>query len=572
MRQLRAPYALGAVLTVAYAVSFQLVPLASREIVGRIDEGRPFSEVTDAALIMVAVTVVFALLRMSSRYVLARTSREVEFRLRNDLFAHLQRLPQSYFAGQRTGDLMSRAVNDINNVRMLLGVGLQNMLQTPILFLGALTVMCWVHWQLALLFLLPYPFFILIARFFGRRIHAASLATQEQLGEVSTAVQENAAGVFVVRSYAMEDRERERFGRENDELYRRQIRLAFTDGALDFVIHPLPTLGQIIVLFAGAQLLTGEPIARKDLWLFLMYTFQLFFPTFMMGWVLNIAQRGLVGLRRLGEILDTEPTIADRPDVIARDAVDGEVEFSHLSFAYPGRGRTPALHDVSFRAETGQTVGIVGPVGSGKSTLLGAIPRLLEIPDGSVRIDGACVNRLPLALLRSSIAMVPQDSFLFSTTIAENIRFGAPDANESQVREAARRAHVIEDIEDFPHGFETIVGERGVTLSGGQRQRIALARALLLRPAILILDDALSSVDSATEEAILKDLRGARAGRTCFIVAHRVTAVRDADFILVLDEGRLVETGRHQDLARRSGAYARIHAQQQLEAEIEEAL
>jgi ATP-binding cassette subfamily B protein len=570
LRRFRAQYAAGLAFTLAYGAGFQLPPLFTRELVVRIEAGAGSRDLVGAVLGLIAVTLGFALLRFASRRTLFHAGRLVENELRNDFYAHLQRLPESYFASQRTGDLMSRAVNDINNVRMFLGMGLMHLTQMPALYLGAVGVMLWVNWRLALCVVIPYPGFVWAAGRIARRIHATVLAQQEQIGALSALVQENAAGVFVVRSCGMEERERERFAQENALLYRREIRAAVAQNAMQATIAALPAVAQIAVLYVGVGQIQAGRLHAGDLWLFYMYTLQLTLPTFMMGWVLNIVQRGIAGLERLGEVLDTVPSIRDHPHPVRLEAIAGDVEVRDLHFAYPGRESTPALAGVSFRAARGQTLGIVGPVGSGKSTLVAAIPRLLEVPDGAVWIDGIDVNRLPLELLRSSIAMVPQDGFLFSASVADNIRYGCPDAGMDEVREAARRAHVLGDIEeDLPAGFDTVVGERGITLSGGQRQRVALARALILDPAILILDDALSSVDHATEEAVLKELRSSRAGRTCFIVAHRLTSVRDADWILVLDAGRLVEQGTHADLLQSGGFYARTWRQQQLEAELE---
>ena len=569
MRRVRRRYVVGAILTALYAIAFQLVPLSVRNVWVEIEAGVDMRAIGLAAALLVASAGLLGILRLLSRMSLFQTAREIEYGIRNDLFVHLQRLPQSFFGQHRTGDLMSRAVNDINSVRMFLGMGFMNVVQLPVLYLGAFGVMFWIDWVLATLVMLPYPLFVVIARVFGRRMHAAALAAQEQLGALSARVQENASGVLVVRAYAMEDRESARFGRDNRRLYHRHVELAMIQAWMGATIRMLPALAMIMVLFAGGRRVQAGLVAQADLWAFFTYIFMLTFPTFMLGWVIALAQRGLAGLQRLGEVLDVVPSIADRPDVEPIERVEGRVEVRDLDFSYSDAERRPALSAVHLSAELGQTIGIVGPIGSGKSTLVNLIPRVLEVPDGAIFVDGVDVNRLPLQALRSSIAMVPQESFLFSTTIAENIRFGCPDASLEEVRDAARRAYILEEIEAFPHGFETFVGERGITLSGGQRQRIALARALILDPAMLILDDALSSVDAQTEEGILKSLRAARAGRTCFIVAHRLSAVRDAHHILVLDLGCVVEEGTHEELVRKGGIYAGIHRQQQLEAEIE---
>ncbi|MEE2778179.1 MAG: ABC transporter ATP-binding protein [Acidobacteriota bacterium] len=562
------PYVFGAVLTVGYAVLFQLIPLSIRRIVAAL-ESEP-GLVTVAVRDLVLLSAVFALFRLGSRIVMFRIGRQIEFRLRNDYFSHLQRLPQSFFNSHRTGDLMSRAVNDINGVRLFLGMGLLNIVQTPVLFVGAIVVMLGIDPALTLWVVAPYPAFILITRFFGRRMFAANMEGQEQLGRVSTLVQENASGVLVVRSNSLEDRERRRFEDENLTLYARMMKVAKINITMQSVVGLLPAVTAGLVILVGGRAVVAGTLASEDLWVFWIYIGMLTFPTIMLGFVISIAQRGFAGLVRIGEVLDTDPSIKDRPDVEPMTEIRGQIALRGLRFSYPKEGSEPVLAEVDLDIESGKTVGIVGPVGAGKSTLVSVVPRLLEVSDGQVFIDGIDVNRVPVGLLRSSIAMVPQDSFLFSTTLADNIRFGRPDATMDEVRDAARRAHVLSDIEDFPEGFDTQVGERGITLSGGQRQRVAIARALVLDPSILILDDALSSVDHATEEAILGDLDSARTGRTCFIVAHRISAVRGSDQILVLERGRVSERGTHRQLVEMGGFYARLNERQKLEEEIEE--
>jgi ATP-binding cassette subfamily B protein len=397
----------------------------------------------------------------------------------------------------------------------------------------------------------------------------ANLAAQEQLGALSAAVQENASGMLVVRSYALEEQERSRFESENQGLYGRMVRVARVNAAMMPILGLLPALAMMVVLFQGGRAVEAGRLYPADLWVFYVYVTLLTFPTILLGFVVMLIQRGYASLQRLGEVFDVVPSIREHADTVAMDRIQGQLELSGLTFSYPERSASPALNRVSLHVEAGRTVGMVGAVGSGKSTLVSAIPRLLEVPDSAIFVDGVDINRIPLHLLRSSIAMVPQDSFLFSTTIFENIRFGKPEASLAEVRQAARRARILEEIEDFPEGFDTPVGERGITLSGGQRQRVALARALLLDPAILILDDSLSSVDHETEKEILDELREARAGRTCFIVAHRLSAVREADLIVVLSRGAITEQGTHQELVEAGGFYARLFRQQQLERELD---
>lgn len=569
VRRLPGRYLLGALLTLGYAGVFLLIPLAVGRVAGALQEGHEPRAVQRAALWLVAVAIVYAGFRLSSRLVMFRAGREIEYQIRSDFFAHLQRLPQSFFHANRTGDLMSRAVNDINSVRLFLGMGLLNLVQTPVLYIGAIGVMLSIDPVLLLWAGLPYPLFIVIARFFGRRMFNANIAAQSQLGRVSTAVQENASGVLVVRAYGLEDSERERFEEQNQKLFRRSFRASAIQALMQPMIGLLPIFATMMVLWKGGEAVSAGRMAVKDLWVFYTFIVLLTFPTFMLGFVIGMVQRGLAALERLGEVLDKVPTIRDRGELADVERLQGEIEIRALGFRYPGSMSAGALRNVSLRVEAGQTVGIVGPVGAGKTTLVSVIPRVLEIPDGCVFMDGIELHRLPLHVVRSSIAVVPQDGFMFSTTIADNIRFGVPDASLGEIREAARRAHILQEIDEFPLGFETPVGERGITLSGGQRQRIALARALMLEPAILILDDTLSAVDHSTEEAILKDLRSARSGRTCFIVAHRISAVRDADQILVLEDGEITERGSHSELVERGGFYARLHRQQQLESEIE---
>ena len=536
-------YAVWSMIMLGYVATFLIVPELTGRTVGAIENGEPADAIVRLAIWLAGVGVLGGLLRYYSRVLVFNAAREIEYEVRNDLFAHLQRLSQSFFLNRRTGDLMSRCVNDLNSVRLLLGPGLLSVVQTPLLYVGAFAMMFWIDWQLTLLVLVPYPFFMQFARSFGRGLHRRNIEVQEGLGELSNQLQETIAGIAVVKTHAMEDITRDRFAKSNQSLFCEQLKLVRVSGAMPAIVGLLPSLAMLI--------------------------YQLTFPTFILGWAFSLVQRGAAAMQRIDEVLTTEPSIADRPDAVAVERLRGEIEFRDLTFHYPSFDREPALSDLSLTVPAGTTLGIVGPIGSGKTTLASVIPRLFEVDDGCVFIDGIDVNRLELRTLRSNIAMVPQDSFLFSMSLADNIAYGLPEADPKRVAQAVERAQLTKDLAELPHGLATVVGERGVMLSGGQRQRTALARALALDPSILILDDTLSSVDAATEQAIQRGLTEAFSGRTVICISHRVSSIRDCDQIVVLEGGRISECGSHRELLLAGGFYARIARQQALEEELD---
>jgi ATP-binding cassette subfamily B protein len=548
-----------------------IVGMASPLLVGRtIDALR--SNVTRSTLLtyaalIVGVSLVQGVFSYLQRMILVSMSRDVEFDLRNVYFGHLETQPPGFFQERPTGDLMARATNDLQAVRMLCGPAIMYSSNTVFTAAGCLFFMARMNCRLTLLALTTMPLVALTTKFFGQRIHAMFTDVQGKFSDISARVQESFSGVRVVRAYAQEEREMEEFRRINEDYLERNRRLIGWTVAFYPLLQGLVGLGFVAVLWYGGTLVIRGTLTVGEFVTFNFFLSKLIWPMIAIGWVINLAQRGLASLSRIREILEVQPAIRDEEPLVDVDEIRGAVRFEGLTFAYK-EGMEPVLKDVTFQAPAGHTVAVVGRTGAGKSTLLALIPRLVDPPNNALWIDGTDVRRLPLARLRAQIGMVPQETFLFSATIRDNIALGRPEASEEQVLEAARLANLEPDLALFPQGLDTLVGERGLTLSGGQKQRVALARALLREPRILLLDDCLSAVDTHTEETILENLRTVFQGRTVFLVSHRISTVKDADLILVLDEGRILERGTHAQLTASGGLHADLHQRQLLEEEL----
>jgi len=530
------------------------------------------------ASLVVGTALIRGLFTFLQRLILVTMSRDIELELRNRYFAHLERLPRRFYIERSTGDLMARGTNDLQAVRMMCGPAIMYSSNTVFTAIGALVLMVGIHLPLTLVALATMPLVAVGTKFFGERIHLLFERVQDNFSELSTRVQENLAGVRVVRAYAQERGEEERFDRVNLRHLERNRRLILWDSAFRPLLQLLVGLGFVVVLWYGGSLVIEGTVTVGEFVTFNLFLSRLIWPMIAIGWVINLVQRGTASLGRILSILEAEVEIAEPQEPVRPQtpdgAIRGAVSVRELTFAYgtaegEGGSGPRVLEGVSFEVPAGATVALVGRTGSGKSTLLSFLPRMVEPLPESVFVDGVAVERLPLAELRGAIGMVPQESFLFSASVRENIAFGRPEAAEGEVVRAAELAGLGVDLEGFPKGLDTLVGERGITLSGGQKQRVALARALLRRPRILVLDDSLSAVDTHTEEQILQNLAEVFEGRTVFLVSHRISTVHRADLILVLDGGRVVERGSHEELLALGGVYAELAERQRLEEELE---
>src|SRR2546425_11051521 len=561
-------YAIGLLLGTASAVLLMLGPHVLRLAVDAIAAGASSFFLLRYAGALIGLNLAVWILRYYMRMHILGISRVIEYEIRNDYFAHLQRMHVGFFQHTRIGDLMTRAVSDLSTVQRFIGPGIMHFTSTVVMAAIAVGFMLTIDLTLTLYMLVILPLVSLTFVVLGPLIHGQYESVQEQFSVISAHAQENFSGIRVIKAFAQEPHEAEAFAAHNREYIRRNLAVIKTEGALWPLMSFFLGLAAVVLLWQGGQAVIAGRITLGQFVQFIGYLGQLSWPMVALGWVVNLMQRGLASMKRLDEIFMQRPRIVDAPDAQPLPAPRGEIEFRGLGFSYNG---VPVLSGVDLRVPAGTTLAIVGPTGSGKSTLGNLIPRLFEPTEGSVLVDGVDVRRYRITDLRRCIGMVPQDTFMFSASLGENIAYGleAPDA--PRIQKAAEIARLAPDVADFPHGYDTVVGERGVTLSGGQKQRAAIARAVARDPSILILDDALSSVDTDTEEEILRQLRGVMATRTAIIISHRISTVRHADQIVVLDNGQIVQRGTHETLLAGGGLYADLYQKQLLEEELEAA-
>jgi ATP-binding cassette subfamily B multidrug efflux pump len=591
VKRYRSAYWFGTACVFLHNGIWVLFPLVLGKASDDLNEGVTRHKLLIYAGLLLAIALTKGIFQFLTRWVVIGVSRDIEFDMRNDLFARLESLSYSYYQRHRTGDIMARATNDLNAVRLLLGPAIMYSANTIVYTAGALAFMIAINPRLTLLTFLPLPAVSIVIQTFGRRIHERFERIQAMFSDISARAQENFSGARLIRAYVQEEAEIKAFERENQEYIRRSLKLVRLMGMLWPTLELMLGCAVVLVLWLGGRevvqgqssftrlttLISGYGGITTTLKLdgsmsvgqfvsFSTYMMQLTWPIIALGWVINIFQRGTASLARINEIIQEQPQVLNAPEAKAR-AIEGEIEFRNLNFSYDGK---QVLHDVNLEVPAGSSLAIVGPTGSGKTTLVNLIPRIYDADPGTVLIDGLPVQEYTLESLRRNIGFVPQETFLFSDRIRENIAFGVDSAVDSEIHNAAAAANIAVDIESFPEGYETPVGERGITLSGGQKQRTAIARALIRNPRILILDDALSSVDTQTEDKILNHLRDVMKGRTTIFISHRVSTVRNADRIAVLHGGRIVELGSHDELLALNGYYSDLYNKQLLEEELAE--
>ena len=521
------------------------------------------------ALLIFGVAFFAGILRFAQRRIIQGVARQMEFHLRADFFLHLQKLSAAYYDSVRTGDLMTRATSDLNAIRMVLSSAIMYTADAIVFFGLALTIMLQIDATLTAVALLPYPILAILIRTLGKRLHAHYESIQEAFSTLNTKVQENLSGVRVVKAYTLEASEVEHFQELNHEFVERnhrQIRLmTFFFPLFRF----LPGIGGVVLLWMGGLHVIEGKITLGEFVAFSAYLMMLVRPMITLGFIVNTFERGAASMDRMNAILNEKPEIFDGEQVKwGLKDIEGEIEFRNLSFDYPDG--TPVLKGINLKVERGMTLAIVGGTGSGKSTLVNLIPRIRQAERGTIFIDGVDIQDIPLNVLRSNIGFVEQEPFLFSDYLRNNITYGLETADDEEVKSAAHTADLLEQIEEFPDGLETFLGERGITISGGQRQRSALARAIIIKPKILILDDAFANVDTQTEDTILNRLAEIMKDRTTILISHRISTVKNADHIIVLNEGSIVETGTHEQLIEYNGIYNGIYETQLLQEELEE--
>jgi ATP-binding cassette subfamily B protein len=567
----RRRYLIGGLCLLGTATLVMWIPWWIREAVRIIEHGGTLRDVTYYAVLISLAALLQGIVRTYSRALIFNAGRNVEYDLRNDVFAHLQKLPRSFYHAQRTGDLMSRVINDISAVRVMLGPGILNVVNAPVYYVYALALMLSMDVRMTLAAVGPFAVLIFAARKFRGGIMRSSLEVQRQMSALSSHVQENLSGMHVVKAFTQEESQIREFARLNEDFQAKSMELAKMRGIVSPVMQGMNGVTVLVVIWYGGIRVIHGDLLVADIVAFIAYLNILAWPTAAFGWMLSLVERGRAAVKRLNEILETEPDITDPQNPLPVSAPSEGIVFRNVSFVYDGQmNGHAALKNISFSLPVGRTVALVGRIGSGKSTVAQLVPRLFDVSSGEILLDGNDIRKFSLSDLRKNLGYVPQDPFLFSTSLRRNLTFGRDDISDEALQRAVKIARLDRDLEIFPEGLNTPVGERGVTLSGGQKQRATLARALLMDPPVLILDDCLSSVDAQTEAEILQGLRSVLKERTCLIISHRISAVKRADEILVLDEGQLVEHGSHEELIDRGGVYADLYQQQQLSEELEQ--